>query len=229
MGCNTNVGRNKMKTLNIIPYTILFVLIGWTSTAQTNTRYSFDIEGGLGTSIGPTTYKTYRSLINRLTVEQYDVKRYRIPTIIVRGIAWRQLVKNFKIGISSGINVHNLEINTYGNYYNAITVPVQLTGNLCLLKINRKNDLESEVKSGFNFQKQHYPPIVEKGGFMTSFALIFKSMRSEYQSLLVKLGYELQLDRSIYSFSSDNPIDKAEIIRNTIKRRSLSLTAGIRL
>lgn len=218
-----------MNNLNIIPYTILFVLIGCTSTAQTNTRHSFDIEGGLGTSIGPTTYKTYRSLINPLVVVQYDVRRYRIPTIIVKGIAWRQLVKILKIGISSGVNVHNLEINTYGNYYNAITVPVQLTGNLSLLKINRKNALESEVKSGFNFQKQHYPPIIEKGGFITSFALVLKSMKGEHQSLLVKLGYELQLDRSIYSFSLDDPIYKAEVIRNTIKRHSLSLTAGIRL
>jgi hypothetical protein len=218
-----------MDKLNCIPILLLLVVFGSTSTAQSNKKYYFDIEGGLGTSICPTTFKTYKSSINLLVVEQYDVKRYRIPTIIIRGTTSRQLRKWFKLGISSGINVHNLEINTYGNYYNAITVPVQLVGNLCLLKINTKNTLESEVKSGFNFQRQHYPPIIEKGGFISSFALVLKSMRDKSQGLLIKLGYELQLDRSIFKFTSDNPIDKTELIPNTIKRHSIYMTAGIRL
>jgi hypothetical protein len=218
-----------MKT-HLILTAILIIVAGYTSTAQTKANYHIDIEGGLGLSVGSTTYKYYKSLVNpNYTLEQYDSRRYRLPSAILRGTVWRQVVEKLKLGVTSGLNIHYLEINAYGNYYNALTIPVQLSGNISLLNINAKHSLESELKSGFNFQKQKFPPVIEKGGPVTSLTMVLRSKNGSNNCFILKLGYELQWDRYIFIFNSDNINDKDEKIVNTVRRKSLCLTIAQQL
>ena len=199
---------------------ILCITVYNTVAAQTN-KYQFDIGGGIGTSIGPTTTQFYQSTISGIIVGEYRTKRYRLPVVVIRADAWRQLSEKIKAGISSGINIHYLEQSFYGEYYTELTVPLQFGINMQMFKVNNNYFIESEIKSGFDFKKQNLASFyTEKGGSISSFAIVLNCKKNKSNSLLLKLGYELQFDK-FYEEVYPSEYVKRETVINNVRRNTI--------
>ena len=215
-----------MNALYAILTFLLLTLPIHSLTAQSG-KYFFDAHGGLGISIGPTTHKWYNSSVNALTVQQYNHKRYSLPTLTLRGSAWKKITEKTDLGISAGVNFHYFEKNPYGNYYTALTFPVQIGINYTVLQPDKRHKIDTELKTGYNFQKQVFFPITEKGGSISSFNAVFSTDKAQHV-FLIKLGYELQFDRNYLTHIPGNEFSKQETIRNVSHRHMFFVSSGIR-
>ncbi len=217
-----------MQTFYRISIFISCIIIYYASAAQSN-KYQFDIGGGIGNSIGPTSFKYYYSTINPgFVVDEFKAKRYRLPVIAIRAGAWRQVSEKIKAGISSGINIHYLEQGFGGENFTEVTVPLQAGINIQLFKINSNHFIESEIKTGFDFKKQNLASYyTEKGGSVSSFAIVLNCKKNKSNSLLLKLAYELQFDKFSWEITPFNSIKRQTVVNN-VNRNTIFLSLSTR-
>lgn len=67
---------------------ILFILSSSNADAQVFKKLNYQAEGGLAISVGPNTFGGIESKINPLTVQYYKHKRFKAPTLRIRGFLY---------------------------------------------------------------------------------------------------------------------------------------------
>jgi hypothetical protein len=212
-----------MKLINLL--TILtFIFLSFSLYAQNRKDFIYKFEGGIGYSLNQNTFKWYRSTINPLFLQQYDTKRYRLPSLRLRASAMKRITSNLNAGIVSGLNVHYLERSPTKGYYTALSIPVQAGLEYMIFKLGRDNRMDIEAQAGYHFMKYDFPPFMEKGGFIASTALTFNNKNFFY-----KAGVEIQKDRFYFTYEPDinSPRnEQKEVIMNIVTRHSAFVSLG---
>jgi hypothetical protein len=196
------------------------------SVGQVLKRIHLDVEGGIGLSIIQNTFKTYESTINLISVEQYKTKKYKYPTVRLRAFIYKEINKEANLGIVTGLNIHYLEKNPYGNYYNEITIPLQLCFGYLFLHLNKGLTFGTNGRLGYNFKNYNFDPYAEKGGLILSFGCSLNKVTNRRKPIFYELGCELQSDRFYFTNKYVSYQTTAETFESNVQRSSIYIMAG---
>src|SRR5688572_12974622 len=154
--------------------TAFFLFFQTVTHAQFFESLRYEIEGGTGISLGPSTSRTIESDINPLALQHFVHKRYKYPSLRLRGYAYKPLTRVINLGIKAGMDVHYMETDLFEVYRSTLTFPVQLFGELKLIPINKVRVLFLAAGVGTNLKWLKFGPFTEKGGLLISGELIIK-------------------------------------------------------
>ena len=215
--------------MKVILHALIFLLLSPAiADSQIFKKIKYQAEAGLGISIGPNTFAVTESEINPFDSHHFNHKRYRVPTVRIRGFAYKPLNEWVNFGLRTGIDVHYLERNVYGEYETNISVPIQLVSEIRTIHINKDNDAFAGVGFGWNLKKLSHEPYSEKTGILVSFEIsINKNMKSK--TIYYKAGFEYGEENCGYHYVPRDTYLIEETLKYKQHRKQLYAIVGVNL
>jgi len=194
----------------------ILILLLFPSFAFSQFKYGLEI--GTGISTGKETFATIQSKINPLSFEHYVHKKYEVPSIRIRAQISRDIFKKTELGFRTGVDIHYLEINPYGQHETNFSLPFQLISIISLSKA-----FKCSVAAGYNFKNIDNEPFPENGGFLGSLELSFHRKKVYY-----KTGFEYGAEHCRYNYKPTG-YGVPETIRYHQIRKQIILAFGFQL
>lgn len=192
-----------------------------------NLRY--EVEIGIASSIGPSTFARKRSAINPLEIEYYDYKRYRLPTLRTRACVLKKISAITNIGLKTGVDIHYLERNEYGQKETGFSIPLQVMGEIKTVSINKTKALYTGIGVGYNFKNLNHLPYRERGGLLIAAEISINQKSNKQNHFYYKAGFEYGEDSYSFYFTAYRDFEKDEIIKMKQRRRQVYVCLGINL
>lgn len=220
-----------MKYSKVILF-VLLLLSGNTLFGQFYKQLRYAAEGGVLQSIGKETFAEVHSEVNPFGIMYTKNKRYRLPSLRLRGSIHYPLNKRWDARLQAGMNVRYMEFNLYGEYTNTLSVPITLGTEFRLMKLGSRNALLLGTGVGYNLMYIDTPPSPEKGGLTANTELTIRNNHPR-NSFFYKLGYEYQQDNCYYDYDParyGRPVvnEVAERIHFRQNRHQLFASAGLK-
>lgn len=214
---------------NLLTYIlVLFCLLFFASIAceaQVSKKYQFNTELGMDVSVGPNTYTETPGKSGYIVVGHYDHARYKLPSFRVRTAVKRPVSSRTQVGIRTGVDVHYLEMNKFGQYETSFTFPLQLVGELKICPIGSDHAAFLLLGGGYRFNTGDEYPYDQKGGaILSSEILLGRKFKSE--GFYYKTGFEYVREYWSYDFRPDNPYIPPEVVRFTRYRKLFMVGMG---
>jgi len=207
---------------------IIFILSSFNAASQVFKKLNYQAEGGIAISVGANTFGDIESTINPLTTQHHKHKRFRVPTMRIRGFVYKTLNDRFNLGLKTGIDVHYLERNWYGEYETNVSVPVQLFSEIRMIRIKKNRSVFAGAGFGWNLKNLVHEPFAERSGILASFEISCNN-NLERKSFYYKIGFEYCEENSSYHFIPDQSWEKEEFLKYKQHRKQLYIAAGINL
>ncbi len=216
-----------MRNIKII--LILILLSPLIALGQLFKNLHYGVEAGIGISAGPSTFATKESIINPLSVQYYDYKRYRLPTLRTRAFVLKTISAITNIGLKTGVDIHYLERNEHGQKETSFSIPLQLIGEIKAVSINKNKALYTGIGLGYNFKNLNHFPYKERGGLLISAEISINQKSNKQNHFYYKAGFEYGEDSYCFYFIADRDFEKDEIIKMKQRRKQVYVCLGINL
>jgi hypothetical protein len=205
-----------------------FLLFFQTVTnAQLFKSLRYEIEGGTGISVGRSTSSTIESDINPIALQHFVHKRYKYPSLRLRGYVYKPLTRVMNLGLKAGMDVHYMETDLFDVYRSTLTFPIQLFGELELMPINKVRALFLAAGIGSNLKWLKFGPFTEKSGLLVSGEAIIK-IPSQSNSFFYKAGFEYGVEHCSYHYIPGNTPGTEELIKYRQHRKQLYIVVGLK-
>ena len=206
---------------------ILILLSPLISSGQLLKNLYYGAEAGIALSAGPSTFATKVSTINPLEVQYYDNKRYRLPTLRARGCVLKTISAIMNIGLKTGVDIHYLERNEYGQKETSFSIPLQVMGEIKTVSINKNKAMYTGIGLGYNFKNLNHFPYTEKGGLLISAEISINQKSNMQNHFYYKAGFEYGEDSYYFHFIANRDFQKDEIIKMKQRRKQVYVCFGI--
>ena len=215
--------------MKVILHALIFLLLlAGNANSQFFKKIKYQAEAGLAISVGANTFREIKSELNPLWVQHFWHKRFRVPTLRIRSFAYKPLNEYFNLGLKTGLDVHYVEMNVYGEYETNISVPVQLFAEIKALRINNDNSVYAGLGFGWNLKNLSHEPYTEKTGILVSVELsLNKNLKGK--TFFYKAGFEYGEENCNYHHVPRNDWGKEERLNYKQHRKQLYAIVGINL
>lgn len=207
-----------------LAFTFFFFFIVFSSCAQVKGEFSV----GALQSVGTNKYRNISSSTQSVGVLVNTSKRYNKVGLRVRFVLLKSLTDRLSVALQSGFTLRRNE-ELWGERFNYISVPIQGGGSYKLLKKNHAV-LSISAFSGINVFKIQTRLAKQYSGFIQNGELSYLFIKHGFlKSIIVKAGYEFQIDNEIFFYTPSDPSSHEEEFHYKIRRNQIYLAFGLGL
>lgn len=207
---------------------VCIVLFFFFSLFNADAQLSADFSLGALQSFGKDKYELFSSTTQPVGVYGSTSKRYNKIGLRARSTLSKKITDRINVMLQTGFNFRINE-EFFGKNYYYYTVPIQ--GGLCYKIFKKKSSILSiNSFSGINVFKIQNKYGKQQSGFIQNGELSYSFIRNGFiKSIIVKAGYEYQIDNETYFFKSIDPFTKDEDFNYKVKRNQIYLAFGVGL